>query len=93
MSYDTYCAPCHGLGGTGTVDGPSLLEPSSIDLDDASIRLTVVDGIEATTPDWPEGMAPIPALDDEEIAEVTLHLRSLQGFDHQSSSSTASTNP
>jgi mono/diheme cytochrome c family protein len=82
--YVTYCEECHGVIGAGATDGPSLLDPAVVELDDEDYRLAVLEGVEASTNEW-DGMSAIPALDDREIELVTAHVRTLQGSPPQES--------
>ena len=74
-AYETHCASCHGVSGQG--DGPAgpalgasdLTGPEVAALTDAEIRDRVRNG--------GQKMPPMPAMSDEQLTEVVLHVRGL----------------
>jgi mono/diheme cytochrome c family protein len=77
--YQATCAECHGADLRGTDRGPSHLsivyEPSHHS--DAAFLLAVRNGVRAHHFDYGD-MPAIPGLSDEEVADITAYIRSVQ---------------
>ena len=77
-AFGTYCAACHGEGGGGTPSGPPLVGPEARDLTAQQIVDAVREG--ADTDQWAGSAMPaLPAVSDEELADVVAHVRQLRG--------------
>ena len=73
------CAPCHGLGATGTEQGPPLVheyyEPSHHS--DDAFRSAVANGVQPHH--WEFGpMPPVPGVQGEEVEAIIAYVRGLQ---------------
>lgn len=79
-AYGTHCAACHGEGGIGTPSGPPLVGPEARDLTAQQIVDAVREG--ADTDQWAGSAMPaLPAVSDEELADIVAHVRQLRGVD------------
>lgn len=77
--YEQSCAACHGIGGTGTAEGPPFLddvyEPSHHP--DGAFLVAVRNGVRAHH--WRYGdMPPQPGLSDTEVARIVTYIRQIQ---------------
>jgi mono/diheme cytochrome c family protein len=77
--YNAHCARCHGPSAVGTDQGPSLLAAvyAPTHHSDASFLLAVKQGVPAHH--WQFGNMPsIPAVTQDEVADIILYVRWLQ---------------
>lgn len=77
--YAENCAVCHGPGGEGTDQGPPFLDEVYVPSHhaDESFQAAVARGVQPHH--WDFGpMPPIPGLSEDEVADITLHVRQLQ---------------
>jgi cytochrome c oxidase cbb3-type subunit 3 len=79
MVYQTYCAQCHGEGGSGAKKAGSIVDPNFLALvSDQSIRTTVITGRPALKkPDWRSNLTG-QAMTPQEISDVVAWLSSLR---------------
>ncbi len=77
--YAQNCAVCHGPVAEGTTIGPPLVHEVYVPSHhaDESFQVAVARGVQPHH--WEFGaMPPIPALDRDEVADITAHVRGLQ---------------
>jgi cytochrome c oxidase cbb3-type subunit III len=77
--YKTYCAQCHGEGGSGAQKAGSIVDPNFLALvSDQSIRTTVITGRpDLKKPDWRSNLDG-QAMTPQEISDVVAWLSSLR---------------
>jgi mono/diheme cytochrome c family protein len=75
--YDTFCANCHGAGGTGGAKAGSIVDPAYLSLiTDQGLRTIVITGRpDFGAPDW-RGNVPGRPMTDQEITDVVAWLAS-----------------
>jgi mono/diheme cytochrome c family protein len=75
--YTTHCVSCHGATGHG--DGPAGAALGASNLTDPAVQARVTDAqIAERIRKGGTKMPPNPALNDQQIADVTAHVRSLR---------------
>ena len=75
-TFESTCAPCHGLNGTGAERAPDIATtPEVVRLSDKETLKILQEGI------LQKGMPPFAALGPARLSEVLNYLRSLQGKD------------
>lgn len=77
--YARNCAACHGPAGEGAATGPPLVDEVYVPSHhaDESFQVAVARGVQAHHWDFGD-MPPIPALDRDQVADITAHVRELQ---------------